>query len=316
VKDELADRFLLLIRLNKKNRQMTKTKVEKMADLPRWLDQKEFPFKTNIFATDQGKMNYVDEGEGDPIVMIHGNPGWSFEYRNIIKAKSGTNRCIAPDLIGFGLSDKPYEFDYLPESHANLVESFLAHLDLQNITLIVNDWGGPIGFNYAIKNPERIKRIVILNTFMWSEKGNPHFERFSSLMGKGLGKILVKYFNIFGKVVVKKAVGDKKKLSKNIHKHYFKHLSTPRERKGSWVFPREIIGSSVWLDQLWQKRKKILDIPVGIIWGMKDIAFKEKELNKFMSAWPNADVIRLPEVGHFPQEESPQTIINYLSKNN
>ena len=289
-------------------------KMNVQIEKPDWLDTEKYPFKNNFFETEIGQMHYVDEGQGDPIVMVHGNPGWSFEYREVIKAVSDKNRCIAPDLIGFGLSDKPYEFDYLPQSQASLFEEFMESLDLKNITLIVNDWGGPIGFNYAIKNPERISKIIILNTFMWPVKGDPHFEKFSGFMGKGIGKWMIKNFNFFGKAVVKKAVGDKSKLDKITHKHYYAHMTTPKERKGSWVFPGQIIGSSTWLDSLWQQRSQIAHIPTSIIWGMKDIAFRPKELEKFLSIWPDAEVTKLPEVGHFPQEESPITIIKELNK--
>ncbi len=277
-------------------------------EYPSWIDRNEYPFFGHYFNSSEGKVHYIDEGEGDPIVMVHGNPGWSFEYRKIIKELSATNRCIAHDCIGFGLSDKPYTFDYLPSSQADIFEAFLESLDLQNITLVVNDWGGPIGLNYAVKHPERIKNIVFLNTFMWSVKGDPHFEKFSNFMGKGIGKWMIKNFNFFGKAVVKKAVGDKRKLSKNVHKHYYKHMSTPKERKGSWVFPGQIIGSSEWLDKLWNQRDRISGIPASFVWGMKDIAFRQQELDKFLSLWPSASVVKLKDIGHFPQEEDPDAV--------
>jgi len=106
---------------------------------PAWLDEKEYPFKDHYFPTPQGSMHYVDEGTGDPIVFLHGNPGWSFEYRESIKAMSATNRSIAPDYIGFGLSDKPADWDYLPINHAKHIEDFLDSLNLNNITFIFND---------------------------------------------------------------------------------------------------------------------------------------------------------------------------------
>ena len=289
---------------------MTQANAE--MEYPKWLDREEFPFDAHFFETPQGHMHYVDEGEGEPIVMAHGNPGWGFEFREVIKAMSPTNRCIAADLIGFGLSDKPESFDYKPQSQAALFESFLESLDLNNITLVVNDWGGPIGLHYAIKHPERIKRLVILNTFLWSVKGDPHFEKFSSMMGGRLGKFLIYNFNFFGRAVVKKAVGDKKKLTKNIHRHYYKHMATRSERKGSHVFPGQIIGASDWLEELWSQRDMIKHLPAAFVWGMKDIAFREQELNKWSTEWPDAKVVKLPEVGHFPQEEAPDEVIRML----
>lgn len=281
-------------------------------DYPKWLDRAEYPFASNYVELPAGKMHYIDEGVGDPIVMVHGNPGWSFEFRNIIKALSQTHRCIAPDHLGFGLSEKPFDWNYLPENHANNLELFLESLQLENITLVVNDWGGPIGLSYAIKHPEKIKKLVILNTWMWSVEKDPYYQKFSGFMGGGFGRFMIKNFNFFGKVVVKKAVGNKKKLDREIHKHYYKHLATKKDRKGCYVFPKEIIGSSKWLDGLWKQRAIINAIPTTIIWGMKDIAFREQELNCWVEHWNEPKVIKLEEVGHFPQEEAPQIVIEDL----
>lgn len=282
---------------------------------PDWLNRTAYPFKSNYFKTDAGTMHYLDEGYGDPIVMVHGNPGWSFEFRHVIQAVSKTHRCIAPDHIGFGLSDKPFDWDYLPANHAKNFEKLLDSLNLQNITLIVNDWGGPIGLNYAIKHPERIKKLVILNTWLWDVTGDKHFEKFSKLMGGAFGRFMIRNFNFFGKVVVKKAVGDKSKLTDEVHHHYYDHLEKRRDRKGCYVFPREIIQSGHWLDSLWQQRSKIAQIPATIIWGEKDIAFRQMELDKWIANWPHAKVIKLKDVGHYPQEESPETVIQELMTN-
>lgn len=279
---------------------------------PKWLDKNEYPFKNHFLTLPVGKMHYVDEGEGDPIVMVHGNPAWSFEFRNVIKEMSKTHRCLAPDHIGFGLSDKPENWTYLPEQHAKNFELWMDSLDLHNITLVVNDWGGPIGLSYALKHPERIKKIVILNTWLWSVENDPHFKKFSNFMGSWFGRFLIKRFNFFGKQVVKKAVGDSKKLSKKIHKHYYLHLETPAQRKGSYVFPKHIIGSSKWLDSLWQEKEKINSIPTAFVWGMKDIAFREQDLNFWLDNWKNSSVVKLPEIGHFPQEEAPEEVIKVL----
>ncbi|WP_212748435.1 alpha/beta fold hydrolase [Maribacter algarum] len=284
------------------------------AQNPKWLDRKEYPFESNYFQLPIGKMHYLDEGQGENIVMVHGNPGWSFEFRNIVKELSKSHRCIVPDHIGFGLSDKPYDWEYLPENHAKNFELLMDSLNLDNILLVVNDWGGPIGLSYALKHPEKIKKLVIMNTWLWSVENDPYYKKFSSFMGGGMGRFLIKNFNFFGKSVVKQAVGDKKKLTKHIHKHYYKHLESKKDRKGCYTFPKEIIGSSKWLDSLWLQREKIYAIPTTIIWGMKDIAFREQELNQWIANSQNPTIIKLPEIGHFPQEEAPKIIINELKR--
>lgn len=281
---------------------------------PKWLNTEEYPFESHYFQLPMGKMHYVDEGKGNPIVMLHGNPGFSFEYRKIIKAFSKTNRCIVPDHIGFGFSDKPKDWDYLPKSHAENFEKFMDSLNLENITMVVNDWGGPIGLAYAIKYPKKIKKLVVLNTFLWSAKGDPHYEKFSKKAGHGMGKFMIKHFNFFGRKIVKMAVGDKKKLTKDVHRHYFKPNTKPSERKGVYVFPREVVGSWQWLDELWSQKDKISGIPTAFVWGMKDIAFREKELNYWMENWKDYTVLKLKNVGHLPQEEDAASVISEMKK--
>jgi haloalkane dehalogenase len=279
---------------------------------PKWLNKKEYPFQGHYFHLPVGKMHFLDEGKGEPIVMVHGNPGWSFEYRNIVKEMSATHRCIVPDLIGFGLSDKPFDWDYLPEQHAHNLELLLESLDLKDITLVVNDWGGPIGLSYALNHPERIKKIIVLNSWMWSVEHEPHFQNFSKMMGGSIGRFLIRNFNFFGKVIVKKAMADSSKLSNEVHKQYYMHMSTPKERKGCYVFPKQIIDSSKWLNSLWSRREAINQKPATFIWGLKDIAFREKDLNYWTTNWNGAKVIRLENAGHFPQEEQPQVLIYEL----
>jgi haloalkane dehalogenase len=282
-------------------------------EYPSWLDRREYPFESKYFQTPAGKMHYIDEGKGKPIVMVHGNPGWSFEFRNIIKEMSKAYRCIAIDHIGFGLSDKPESFDYLPSSHARNFELFMDSLGLKDITMTFNDWGGPIGLSYAIKHPDKIKRFVIMNTYLWSVEDDPYYQKFSKMMGGAFGRFMIKNFNIFGNFFLTKVVGDKKMLPKHIHVHYYKHLATRSDRKGCYTFPGEVVGSGKWLDSLWQQREKINSIPTTFLWGMKDIAFREKELNYWVANWKNPKVIKLENVGHYPQEEAPQELINVLN---
>ncbi len=281
---------------------------------PKWLDTVEYPFKSNYFELPVGKMHYVDQGKGEPIVFMHGNPGWSFEYRETIKELSKTNRCIAADYIGFGLSDKPFDWNYLPENYAKDFETFINSLNLKNITFVMNDWGGPLAMNYALKYPEKIKHLFVCNTWFWSVKGIKNFENFSGMVGGKIGKFLTLKFNFIGKMLTKKAHGKHRKLTKHIHKHYYMPHSKPEHRKGTWVFPKEIIGSSDWLNSLWEQRNKIKHIPTTIIWGDMDIAFKEEELEVWTNLMLNHTQIRLKKVGHFPPEEAPEILIKELKK--
>jgi len=280
--------------------------------IPEWLDRQEYPFEPHFFKTPAGNMHYVDEGTGEPIVFVHGNPSWSFEFRKLIKGFSRTNRCIAPDLIGFGLSDKPSGWSYLPEDQAKNLDLFLESLPLKNSTLIVGDWGGPVGLSYAIHHPEKIGYIVITNTWLWSVRSDWYYQAFSIFMGGPIGRWLIRNHNFFADTIVRYLFGDKRRLTPEIHVHYLMPLSKPDERKGSWVFPGQIIGSSDWLQSLWDKRNVLKGKNILIAWGMKDIAFREKELKRWMNAFPRAKVVRFEDAGHFVTEEKPDELIGEI----
>lgn len=279
---------------------------------PIWLDENEYPFASNFFSTPYGNIHYVDEGTGDPIIFVPGNPSWSFEARNMIKILSKQYRCIAVDHLGFGLSDKPLDFSYLPQEHAKNLEALLESLNLERITMVVGDWGGPIGLSYAIRHPEKIKSIIITNTWLWSVKNDLYYQGFSGFMGGPIGRWLIRRQNFFAQTVVSMAFGDKSKLTPHIHKHYLEQFSNPEERKGNWVFPKQIIGASDWLESLWNQRNLLNDKVAVIAWGAKDIAFREKELKTWISAFPKARVMRFPNSGHFIPEENPSELADAI----
>ncbi|PWR72875.1 alpha/beta fold hydrolase [Methanospirillum lacunae] len=273
---------------------------------PSWLNIDEYPFGSHSFQVPAGQMHYLDEGRGKSIVFVHGNPSWSFQFRNVIRQLSQKYRCIAPDFIGFGLSDKPGLWTYLPRDHAENLNLLLESLDLSDITLVVGDWGGPIGLSYAINHPEKVTNIVITNTWMWPVDQDLHFILFSSFVGGRIGKWLIKWRNFFAQDIVRHAFGDKRRLTKEIHRHYLKPFEKKGDRTGTWVFPREIIGSTEWLRSLWNNVKRLKSKKVLIVWGMKDIAFREKELNTWSLTFPNARIVRYQDAGHFIAEEKPE----------
>jgi haloalkane dehalogenase len=281
-------------------------------ELPQWFDSCMYHFAPHTFQTAAGKMHYIDQGQGEPVVFVHGNPGWSFEFRDVINGISIKRRCIAPDHIGFGLSDKPADWDYLPEQHAEHFNALMDALDLQGMTLVVSDWGGPIGLSYALRHPERIKRLVIINSWMWSVKDDGYYRMFSGLMGGAVGRFLTGNFNFFARAVVPMVYGKHRKLTREVHHFMSAPLASKAERKGAYVFPQQIIGSSDWLAQLWEQRAKLTGIPTTIIWGMRDIAFREKELQTWVEALKPEKVIRLEDVGHYAHDEAPEVLAQEL----
>jgi len=250
-------------------------------------------------------MHYIDEGEGSPIVMVHGNPAWSFLYRHLIKQLRSDYRCIAMDHIGFGLSDKPRDWSYFPENCALNFDALIGHLKLENITLIMQDWGGPIGMSYAVTHPENVTRIILMNTWAWPVNHDLYYIAFSSFMGGPIGRFRIRRYNFFARTVMKQVFDERSKLTPEIHDHYLKPLDSPDTRTGSRVFPRRITGSTFWLNWTWSNISVLRDKPDLFVWGMKDIAFREKELRRWERTFPEARTVRLASSGHYVQEEAP-----------
>jgi len=277
-----------------------------------WLDQDAYPVDPHFIDVEGGRMHYVDEGEGDPLLMVHGNPTWSFLYRHLIRRFSPDFRCVAPDHIGFGLSEKPTGRALRPREHAQNLRMLVESLGLEGVTLVVQDWGGPIGLSYGIEVPDNVARLVILNTWMWPVAEEPHFVMFSRLVGGSLGRFLIRRFNFFVRVIMRQAYGERRRLTRDIHAHYLRALASPEERRSCAALPGEILGSGDWLAELWERRGALENKPALIVWGLRDIAFREKELDVWSGLFPAADVVRLPDVGHFVQEEAPDELASSM----
>lgn len=269
---------------------------------PKWLDRILYPFAHHELALDSGLMHYIDEGEGEPIVFIHGTPTWSFLWRQQVKSLSRNYRCIAPDHVGFGLSVKPADFEYTPEAHARNLEQLIQHLQLKNITMVVHDFGGPIGLHYALKYPENVKNLVILNSWMWSLEDEKPMMKASQFMSSGLGRFLYTRLAFSPRVLLPKGYYQRKHLTKDINQHYLKPFSSPSDRLGTWQFAVELQKSNQFFDSLWNQRSRLAAIPKLILWGKKDKLLPVHFLAKWQQAFPDAKVIRF-EVGHFLQEE-------------
>ena len=281
---------------------------------PDWVSDDLYPFESRFFATaSDHRMHFVDEGAGEPIVFVHGNPAWSFEFRHLIKGLRSEFRCVAHDHIGFGLSSRSdRREDHHPASHANRFAAFLDHLDLRDMTLFMTDWGGPIGLDFARRHPARVKRIVIANTWCWPVADDFHFKSFSFLMSSWFAQYLIKYHNVFVRRIMPQAVGDRSVLTPEIMAHYRNAQPSPRARAANAALPGHIVGATDWLRSIWSERTAFTDKPALILWGFEDIAFRRKELERWKSELSDFALHEFEDCGHFLAEEAPERILPLL----
>lgn len=269
-----------------------------------WVDRDLYPFADRFVEASGHRVHYVDEGDGPILLMLHGNPTWSFLYRDVITQLRGSFRCVALDYPGFGLSTAADGFDGRPDSIAVVVEEVVDALDLRDFVVVVQDWGGPIGLRVAERQPDRIRGLVIANTWAWPITGDRHFERFSSLMGGRLGTLLTRRLNLFVNVMI--PVGHRRRsVSGAEMRHYRSALDTPARREASAVLPREITASARFLQEVADGLAALRTKPALIVWADGDIAFGEKELSRWMRELPTAEVHDLAGAGHFVPSDAP-----------
>lgn len=279
---------------------------------PHWLDKSAYPFQSKYFDVNGQRLHYIDQGEGETILFVHGTPSWSFEFRNIIKELQDCYRCIAIDHIGFGLSDKPEHYDYSPQHHSKTLQRFVLEKHLEDITLVVHDFGGPIGLNFAINCPQKVKRLVILNSWLWSHKEDCGIIKWGRMLLSPLLMLLYRYWNFSPRILLPNSFGDRK-LSSHLIKQYTKPFADKSQRNGVLAFAKSLWKDQGWFEELWNKRQAISNKPTLLIWGVKDPFIKSAYLDKFQSGFTNSTTVKLMTCGHFPQEEQPDLVARELS---
>ncbi len=279
-----------------------------------WLDRRLYPFDSRFFALPAGRMHYIDEGRGPPIVFVHGTPTWSFLYRDLISRLRTEHRCIAPDNLGFGLSDKPTDSRYSLAAHAANLAQFLDALDLPRFSLVVHDLGGPMGLSYALAHPERIERLVLLNTFMWPLRDEFAVPPVGKLLAGPIGRFLYLRLNLSPRRLMPMVYGDKSKLTPEIHRHYIEPFPQPADRRAMFAFVPELAAGATFCAPLWEQRARLRDFPALLLWGMKDITFGPQYLARWRELLPEADIHTFDDVGHFVQEEAPESVADVIAK--
>ena len=276
-----------------------------------------YPFKSNYIDLNGLKYHFLDEGTGDPVVMIHGNPTWSFYFRDLIKELSIQYRAIAPDHIGCGLSDKPdvKQYDYRLKSRVDDLETLIDHLELkEKITLVLHDWGGIIGMAYALRHLERIDRIVIMNTSAFlPPKGKKLPLRLWLVKNiKPFATTAIQGFNLFAYGAL--LMASHKGLSKDVKSGLIAPYNSWNNRIATLKFVQDIPVSEK--DPSYRLAKhvdenlyKLSHIPIIICWGKHDFVFDSDYLLEWQRRFPGAEVHAFADAGHYVLEDAADRII-------
>lgn len=269
-----------------------------------WVDEDLFPFESRFVELDGNVVHYVDEGSGPILLMLHGNPVWSFVYREVIAALRDRFRCIALDFPGFGLSTGAPGYRYLAPDHAELLVSFLDRLELSDLTLVGHNWGGPFGLHAAIERPDKFERLVLTNTWAWPLNGDLTSEVFSRGMGNPIGRTLIKRFNLLVNHFIPSA-HKRRKLSETEMAHYRQAMPTPARRHACAALPGQLVGARQFFTELANQLNTVANLPTLILWAAQDPIFTDKYRERLEASFPNHTTTVLHGVGHFLQSDAP-----------
>lgn len=276
-----------------------------------------YPFKSRFWDRGAGiRLHYIDEGQGDPVVMVHGNPSWSFYYRDLAKELSRDHRVIALDHVGMGLSDKPADeaYDYTLKNRVDDLDRLLDSLGIkENITLVVHDWGGMIGTAWACRRSERVKRLVVLNTWAFEFPAGLAMPWQIGLARSPLGALLIRGFNAFARGAVNGCV-TRKRMTPEIAAGYLAPYDTWEHRRAVLRFVEDIPiarGDRAYELMKWtgDNLGAFKDKPVLLAWGGKDFVFSKAFFDEWRRRLPAAETLYLSDAGHYVLEDAAEEII-------
>ena len=281
-----------------------------------------YPFKSNFFDRNGLKYHYLDEGVGNPVVMIHGNPTWSFYFREPVKALRSRYRVIVPDHMGCGLSDKPGlgQYGFQLQNRIDDLQALLNHLEIKDkITLLVHDWGGMIGMAYAVANPERIARLVILNTAAFLPPGKkPIPIRLRIIRNlKWLATPAVLGLNLFARGAIMMA--PRKKLNADVRKGLTAPYNSWSNRLATLKFVEDIPlhqddPSYEVVHNVSNNLELLSHKPMLICWGAHDFVFDRDYYYEWCRRFPNAHASIYEDAGHYILEDVPDLVIERIKQ--
>lgn len=277
-----------------------------------------FPFAPHYLDVTHCRMHYIDEGAGEPVVFVHGDPTWSYLYRKFIGPLSSQHRCIAPDLMGMGKSSVPHEpYPYRLHHHIDNLESLLLQLDLTNLTLVVHDWGGPVGLGFATRHPDRIQRLVLMNTWAFAAWPGGEFPKLLQMIRSERGEKFVLEKNGYVRNALLGTTYHQENLTEAVLNAYLAPFPTPASRLALLCWTRDIPvnegdPSFATMQTIEQRLALLADKPALLIWGMQDPVLPESVLRRWQAIYPQAAVHEIADASHFLQEDAPVQIIDRL----
>jgi len=272
----------------------------------------EYPFPSKFLDLDGLRYHYVDEGQGELLLCVHGNPTWSFAWRNFIKDLSRDYRVLAIDHIGCGFSDKPQAYEYRLARHIENLSRFIAGLDLEKITLLAHDWGGAIGMGAAANLPERFSRFVLFNTAAFRSRHLPW--RIAVCRWPLLGPLGVRGLNLFARAALRMAVCKRERMTPAVRAGFLAPYVSWHDRVAILRFVQDIPMSAAHpsyptLVSIEERLNLFVDRPMLFVWGMRDWCFTPAFLDEFMRRFPHGEALRLAEAGHYVFEDAYEEII-------
>ncbi len=276
-----------------------------------------YPFTSHTMVCGDQRYHYVDEGAGEPLVMVHGNPTWSFYFRRLILAFRDQRRVLAPDHIGCGLSDKPQEYAYCLQTHIANLKHWIERLDLTEVTLLAHDWGGAIGLGAAIQLADRVRRVILLNTGAFPPPFIPW--RIRACRIPGLGVWAIRRWNLFARAALRMAVCQRERMTPAVCAGLLAPYDNWAHRVAIARFVADIPANPrhpTWqvLAEIERQLPTLADRPIQLIWGMRDWCFRPTCLDRFLRVFPHAEVHRLMDAGHYVVEDAHEQIIPLVAR--
>jgi haloalkane dehalogenase len=274
------------------------------------VDRRLFPYPSQYVNLSHGiRIHYVDEGKGPVLLLLHGNPTWSFLYRHLIAELKDTFRVVVPDYPGFGLSSAPQAYGFTAAEQAATMTEFVESMDLRDATLMMQDWGGPIGFAVAANLPDRVSGFIIGNTWAWPLERTGQ-KVFSTLMGGWPGQVAAWCCNGVVRFFMSKGAVDT--LTDAEMAMYLAPFADRLVRTPTHVFPAQLWDAKPFLQDVYSGLPSLSDRPALIVWGLEDFAFQEPERTRFEALFPNHQTVLLKNAAHFIQEDAPGEIANAI----